>query len=328
MSSSPTSTTSSTRLRISGSVSAPGALTPMPSAIVACAQARSPPCTEFHAAGKRSVWTPTIWMSGRSARAAVAMPLISPPPPIATTSVSIDGCCSSISSPIVPWPAITARSSYGCTTVSARSLRELEPARARVLEGVAVEHDLGAEAARALDLDRRREARHHDRRRDAHALGVVRDRLRVVAGRDREHAVRALVGGELRHLVERAALLERRRELQVLELEEDVAAGELGQRARRQARRARDLAGEAPGGRADVVDGQRRSHRATAASAADPADLQHVGAARVAHRLAAGDRIGVARLQHAAARPAAPRPRASASSRSAKLGISSGRTLR
>ncbi len=53
---------------------------------------------------------------------------------------------------------------------------------------------VGAEAARALDLDRRREARHHDRRRDAHALGVVRDRLRMVAGRDREHAVRALVG--------------------------------------------------------------------------------------------------------------------------------------
>ena len=57
---------------------------------------------------------------------------------------------------------------------------------------------------------------------------------------------------------------------------------------------------------------------------ADPADLQHVGAARVAHRLAAGDGVGVARLQHAAARPSAPRRASSASSRSAKFGISSG----
>ena len=71
---------------------------------------------------------------------------------------------------------------------------EREAGDARVLEGVALQHDLGAEAARVLDLDARREARHHDRRRDAHALGVIRDRLRVVAGRDREHALGALLG--------------------------------------------------------------------------------------------------------------------------------------
>ena len=40
---------------------------------------------------------------------------------MATTSVSIAGCCASISSAIVPWPAITARSSNGWTTVRPRS---------------------------------------------------------------------------------------------------------------------------------------------------------------------------------------------------------------
>ena len=88
--------------------------------------------------------------------------------------------------------------------------------------------------------------------------GVVGDRLRVVAGRDREHALGALGGRELRHLVERAALLERGRELQVLELEEDLAAADLRQRSRRQARRLADLAGDARGGGADVVDRQGR----------------------------------------------------------------------
>ena len=108
-------------------------------------------------------------------------------------------------------------------------LGELQAGDARVLEGVADEDDLGAEAARVLDLHARGEARHDDRRRDAHALRVVGDRLGVVAGRDREHALGALGGRELRHLVERAALLERGGELQVLELEEDGAAADLRQ---------------------------------------------------------------------------------------------------
>jgi hypothetical protein len=108
-------------------------------------------------------------------------------------------------------------------------LGELQAGDARVLEGVADEDDLGAEAARVLDLHARGEARHDDRRRDAHALRVVGDGLRVVAGRDREHALGALGGSELRHLVERAALLERGGELQVLKLEEDGAAADLRQ---------------------------------------------------------------------------------------------------
>ena len=75
----------------------------------------------------------------------------------------------------------------------------------------------------------------------------------------------ALGGGQLRHLVERAALLERRGELQVLELEEHLATADRRQRARRQARRLADLAAQPRGGGADVVDrgrGGRDVHHA------------------------------------------------------------------
>ena len=50
-------------------------------------------------------------MPGLSALAAMAMPEISPPPPIGTTSVSISGAVPSISSASVPCPAITSGSS-------------------------------------------------------------------------------------------------------------------------------------------------------------------------------------------------------------------------
>ena len=71
------------------------------------------PLTALTIAGKRVVCTPISVMSGRSARAAVATPAISPPPPTAITSVSKSGTAASISSPSVPWPAATASSSYG-----------------------------------------------------------------------------------------------------------------------------------------------------------------------------------------------------------------------
>ena len=132
--------------------------------------------------------------SGRSALAAVAMPAISPPPPMATTRVSIAGCCASISSADRALAGDHGEVVERMDDGEAALLGELQAGDARVLEGVALEHDLGAEAARVLDLDARGEARHDDRRRDAHPLGVVRDRLRVVAGRDREHALGALRG--------------------------------------------------------------------------------------------------------------------------------------
>jgi hypothetical protein len=55
------------------------------------------------------------------ALAAIAMPAINPPPPIGTTIVSTSGTSSMISSPSVPWPAITAASSNACTNAMPRA---------------------------------------------------------------------------------------------------------------------------------------------------------------------------------------------------------------
>ncbi len=64
--------------------------------------------------------TPITSISGFTALAAVAMPEISPPPPIGTGSTSMSGASSSISSAMVPWPAITSASSNGCTNTRSR----------------------------------------------------------------------------------------------------------------------------------------------------------------------------------------------------------------
>mmetsp|Transcript_6572 Transcript_6572/g.17083 ORF Transcript_6572/g.17083 Transcript_6572/m.17083 type:complete len:212 (+) Transcript_6572:618-1253(+) len=70
--------------------------------------------------------TPTTRTSGRSALTYVAMPAMSPPPPTGTkmTSCVVSAdfvfpfalpSCVRISSPTVPWPAMTCGSSNGCT---------------------------------------------------------------------------------------------------------------------------------------------------------------------------------------------------------------------
>ena len=64
---------------------------------------------------------PMIRMSGFRALAAVATPLISPPPPMGTGRISRSGTSSSISRAMVPWPAMTSRSSKGWTKVRPRS---------------------------------------------------------------------------------------------------------------------------------------------------------------------------------------------------------------
>ena len=56
-----------------------------------------------------------IFVPGRSALTALAMPVVSPPPPYGITIASGSGRSSSISSPIVPLPAITPGSWTGCT---------------------------------------------------------------------------------------------------------------------------------------------------------------------------------------------------------------------
>ena len=60
-----------------------------------------------------------FWISGQSLFTYAAMPAMRPPPPTATKIASIGSrICRRISIPIVPWPAITSGSSYGCTNVS------------------------------------------------------------------------------------------------------------------------------------------------------------------------------------------------------------------
>jgi hypothetical protein len=75
----------------------------------------------------------------------------------------------------------------------------------------------------------------------------------VVAGAHGDHAALALRRREREQLVQRPALLERGGELQVLELEEDLGAGELRERAALDEGRMRDCAVDALRRGADVV---------------------------------------------------------------------------
>ena len=66
--------------------------------------------------------------------------------------------------------------------------------RLRSVEVLAVQDHFGAVAARALDLNRRREARHHDNGRDPESVCMVGHPLRMIARRRGYYAGRALPG--------------------------------------------------------------------------------------------------------------------------------------
>ena len=83
---------------------------------------------------------------------------------------------------------------------------------------------------------------------------MIGDGLRVIAGGLRRDAALSLLVGQRQQLVQRAALLERGGELQILEFEKDLAARELRQRRRMAHRRALDRAGDALRRGADVVE--------------------------------------------------------------------------
>ena len=119
----------------------------------------------------------------------------------------------------------------------------------------AMQDDPGAEMFGLPHFVERSLRRHHDGRRNAQTPRMVGDALGMVAGRGGDNA------GLARGIVERrefhigAAVLERRRVLQVLEFQPDPAPGNLRQGARVQRRRAYDLAVQEPGCLADVVRG-------------------------------------------------------------------------
>ena len=213
MSPSSTSTRSSTRRRMISRVICPGWPTAMPSAIVLL------PCGMRgaldgidHRREARRLHADRSRCPGLSARAAVAMPLIRPPPPTATTRHVQVRLRAQHLEPDRALAGDHQRVVEGVHERQALLGADLQRVLARGVEALAVQHDLGAEAARALDLDGRRQQRHHDHRAQPQALRVVRHALRVVAGRRGDHALdRRAASASASQLVQRAALLERRR---------------------------------------------------------------------------------------------------------------------
>ena len=102
----------------------------------------------------------------------------------------------------------------------------------RVVVGIALQHDGGAERGHGLDLDLRGRDRHHDRRLGAEPLRGEGDALGMVACRGGDDPAPELGGGEARHLVVRAADLEREDRLEVLPLQEELVAESSGQERR------------------------------------------------------------------------------------------------
>src|SRR3546814_854004 len=88
----------------------------------------------------------------------------------------------------------------------------------------------------------------------------MRNTLRVVAGRHRGDAGSAFGVAEAHQLVERTTLLERRGELEILELDPDLGTGDLRQHTRMRARRADQLAIHDIGGATDIVERNRQLH--------------------------------------------------------------------
>ena len=141
--------------------------------------------------------------------------------------------------------------------------RERLRVQGRFAVGLALEDDGRTELTRAPDLDVGRCARHDDRGRHVQAPGVIRQALRVVAGRCRDHAARLLRFRQLQQRVERAPFFERTGELQLFELETDLDADRFGEPRCVAARRHRDRTVDANGRRPNVVDGKRVLHQQT-----------------------------------------------------------------
>ena len=124
---------------------------------------------------------------------------------------------------------------------------------------LSVQDDLGAVPPRPRDLAQRCPGRHGDDRGDAEA-GRVKGHGEAMVARARRHdAAASLVGTELEQGIRGAALLERARYLEVLELEEDTRAGHRRQRLRERAGRDVDDAVEPGARRPDVVEGHGRA---------------------------------------------------------------------
>src|SRR6185503_9985333 len=163
---------------------------------------------------------------------------------------------------------------------------------------IVMEDDLGAVAAHRRELRLRRGGRHHDDARRPELARRPCHRLRVIAGRDRDETSRPLGVGEARHLVERAARLERADLLEVLALEREIAAGEFGERVRLHHRRAMHPAMDARRGGTDLVEWDHEVTWSTLPAVhpfTDPVPIEAIHAARM-HIAGAAIRTPLVRL--------------------------------
>ena len=189
------------------------------------------PASRWYMADKDFDSTPTTSISGRSARAAIAMP--------AMEAAAADRHHEAIESGRSSKHLQRHRALAGDHRLVVVGVHEHQffPVGEVVREGgrvgqrVALEPQVGAEHLGAAHLGVRRALGHHDDGADAQPRRVVRDALRVVARAHRDHAAARWLSARPEKLVERAALLERGGELQVLELEADLGAGQGRERA-------------------------------------------------------------------------------------------------
>ncbi len=128
------------------------------------------------------------------------------------------------------------------------------------LVAVALQHDVGAMEGRVGDLGEGRAGRHHNRGGDAEQLRMIGNALRMIACRGGDDTVPTLLRQEMGEEVSRPSLLERTRELQVLELHPQIGARDLRERPCRRGRGHDHRARDGVGGRLDVGQGHGKRH--------------------------------------------------------------------
>ena len=153
-----------------------------------------------------------------------AIPAISPPPPTETSTVSISGACCSSSRPSRPlaqdgFVLVERRYRHG-----AGLLRPCLAGRERIRVAVALDREVGAVFADALNLRRRGDARNENLRAFAELHRGIGCRRAVIAAGCRDDAGFRHFAGQ--HIGERAARLERARVLEQLELERERSGGQ------------------------------------------------------------------------------------------------------
>ena len=133
----------------------------------------------------------------------------------------------------MPWPAITAGSLNGCTSV-APGLLDSSSSRSNAASGPAASGRRSRRSRASPHLQLVAPLPHDDERVEARLAGGPGDRLRVVAA-EIEITPRAARIGQLRDAVERAAHLERAGALEELRLEARLGAERSRERARGEA---------------------------------------------------------------------------------------------